>query len=114
MPITDSVIKQVEALAIKDGMPEGLKVKSRTGKILFDSSWTAGVDYASEDDELNDKLNDELNDDELNDDELNDENVCYNIEEVNSEDDNDNDNDHNDDMADEDYLLESPGVKRHY
>ena len=109
MPITDSVIKQVEALAIKDGMPEGLKVKSRTGKILFDSSWTAGVDYASEDDELNDKLNDELNDDELND-----ENVCYDIEEVNSEDDNDNDNDHNDDMADEDYLLESPGVKRHY
>ena len=36
-----------------------MKAKQGIGKILFDSSWTAGVDCASEDDELSD---DELSD----------------------------------------------------
>ena len=34
----------MEALAKADGM-KGLKIRSRTGEILYDSAWIAGVDY---------------------------------------------------------------------
>ena len=44
MPVTATVIKTVEALAKADGM-KGLKIRSRTGEILYDSAWIAGVDY---------------------------------------------------------------------
>jgi len=36
-------------LAHLDGMPRGLKITSLTNQILFDSAWTAGVDYDEED-----------------------------------------------------------------
>ena len=49
MMMTPSIIKQVEALAELDGMPAGLKITNRAGVVLFDSAWSAGVDY---DDEL--------------------------------------------------------------
>ena len=45
VPVTPSIISQVHALARLDGMPPGLKIISRTNQILFDSAWTAGVDY---------------------------------------------------------------------
>ena len=35
-------------------MPEGLKIETKTGQILYDSVWIAGVDYQEED---NDKHN---------------------------------------------------------
>ena len=44
MPVTATVIKTVEALAKADGM-KGLKIRSRTGEILYDSAWIAGVEY---------------------------------------------------------------------
>eukprot|EP00957_Ditylum_brightwellii_P053448 4051025-Ditylum_brightwellii.AAC.2 len=45
MPLTPAVIKQVHMIAKKEGMPSGLKIKNRAGNILFDSTWTAGVQY---------------------------------------------------------------------
>ena len=36
-------------MARLDGMPPGLKITSHTNQILFDSAWTAGVDYDEED-----------------------------------------------------------------
>jgi hypothetical protein len=39
------VIDLVHAMADADGMSNGLKIKTRFGKILFDSAWIAGVDY---------------------------------------------------------------------
>jgi hypothetical protein len=38
----------VHRLAELDGMPQGLKIQSRTNQILFDSAWIAGVDYDEE------------------------------------------------------------------
>ena len=43
VPITAAIIKAVEAPAAKDGM-KGLRIKTKTGQILWDSAWTAGVD----------------------------------------------------------------------
>ena len=43
-------------------MPKGFKIVIRTGVILFDSSWTAGVDYTVEDnDDKNDSSEEEIN-----------------------------------------------------
>ena len=43
-PISESVIHRVNQLAEKDATL-GLIVKTKRGKVLFDSSWIAGVDY---------------------------------------------------------------------
>ena len=43
-PIAPAVIAIVEGMAKKDGV-KGLKIKTKTGRVLFDSSWLAGVDY---------------------------------------------------------------------
>ena len=51
VPITATIIKAVEALAEKDGM-KGLRIKTKTGQILWDSAWTAGVDYDEDYDDL--------------------------------------------------------------
>ena len=45
VPITPFIIQQVNLLADADGMPPGLKVANRVNNILFDSAWTAGVEY---------------------------------------------------------------------
>jgi hypothetical protein len=36
-------------MADNDGMQGGLKITSKSGTILYDSSWIAGVDYESYD-----------------------------------------------------------------
>lgn len=41
LPMTDYVIHQVHNIAKMDNMPKGLKIESKTGVILFDSSWSA-------------------------------------------------------------------------
>eukprot|EP00957_Ditylum_brightwellii_P113556 8658488-Ditylum_brightwellii.AAC.1 len=48
MPLTPSIIKQVHALTDMDNMPKGLKIQNCTGVTLFNSSWTAGVDFNEE------------------------------------------------------------------
>jgi hypothetical protein len=45
VPITPNIIAQVHAIAETDGMPKGLKIKNRTNRVLFDTTWSAGVDY---------------------------------------------------------------------
>ena len=50
VPITATIIKAVKALAEKDGM-KGLRIKTKTGQILWDSAWIAGVDYDEDDDD---------------------------------------------------------------
>ena len=87
VPITPSVIAAVEALAQKDGM-SGLRVKSYTGEVLYDSSWIAGVDYAHQDDDEDDDDDESYRSDEDQDsDEEEDE------EEYDSESDTDTDDD---------------------
>ena len=44
-PLTPQVIEAVHQLAKKDKMPEGLKITTKAGVILYDSALTAGVDY---------------------------------------------------------------------
>ena len=51
VPITATIIQAVEALAEKDGM-QGLQFKTKTGQILWDSAWTAGVDYDMDDNDV--------------------------------------------------------------
>jgi len=44
-PITPAVIKLVHEIAKKENMPKGLKIMNRKNVILFDTAWTAGVEY---------------------------------------------------------------------
>ena len=48
MSVTKSVIAQVEAIAKRESMLKGLKIKNKHGRTLHDASWTAGVDYADD------------------------------------------------------------------
>ena len=50
VPITQHVIDLVHEMADNDGMQAGLKIETRSGKILFDSAWIAVVDYDENDD----------------------------------------------------------------
>ncbi|KAG7373398.1 reverse transcriptase RNA-dependent DNA polymerase [Nitzschia inconspicua] len=61
IPLTPAAIQAVHTLAENQGMPRGLKISSRTGPILYDSAWIAGVDYDEE-------AFDEYDDDTYNDD----------------------------------------------
>jgi hypothetical protein len=54
VPITSSIIQQVDRIAEMDGMPKGLKITNRTSKVLYDSTWIAGVDYDEDSDEESD------------------------------------------------------------
>jgi hypothetical protein len=53
-PITPSIIKQVHDIAIMENMPEGLKIKNKTGNLLYDHAWIAGVDYDHQDTDTDD------------------------------------------------------------
>jgi hypothetical protein len=52
----------VHRIAKQDGMPKGLKITNRTGQVLYDSTWIAGVDY--DEDEFEDEDSDNSNDDD--------------------------------------------------
>jgi hypothetical protein len=43
IPITQTVIDMVHKMAENEGIPNGCKIDSTTGKTLYDSSWIAGV-----------------------------------------------------------------------
>ena len=45
IPVTLAVICRVHALAELEKMPSGLKIKSCTGRMLYNSAWITGVDY---------------------------------------------------------------------
>jgi hypothetical protein len=45
IPITTSVVHLVQELAKQDKMPDGLKIATKTGSIIYDSTLIAGVDY---------------------------------------------------------------------
>ena len=50
IPVTDVVIKAVEAMANKQRF-KNLKFKNRHGVIFHDADWLAGVDYEDEDED---------------------------------------------------------------
>jgi hypothetical protein len=45
IPITTSVVHLVQELAKQDKMPDGLKIVTKIGSIIYDSTLIAGVDY---------------------------------------------------------------------
>jgi hypothetical protein len=49
-PVTPTVIRAVEAIAEAQGQ-KGLRIRTKRGQVLYDSSWTAGVDYDEYDEE---------------------------------------------------------------
>ncbi len=74
IPITKNIIDMVHAMATKDKVPDGLKIATKAGLILYDSSWIAGVDYESdEDDDEEDYEPESENEDDEDEDEYDDE-----------------------------------------
>ena len=63
IPITPTIIQAVESMAAKDGMT-GLKMRTNTGHILYDSSWITGVDYDEDEDDLDYETEEEEEDSE--------------------------------------------------
>ena len=61
VPLTHAIIKAVEQHAHDDGM-RGLKIRTSKGDLLWDSSWTAGVEH-EEDADDRDHESDESDDD---------------------------------------------------
>ena len=57
MPITPTVIKAVEDIADAEKQ-KGLRIKTKKGRTLYDSSWTAGVDYDEEEEDDEDEDSD--------------------------------------------------------
>ena len=69
VPLTQNIIDLVHAMATREGMPDGLKIKTKGGVTIYDSAWIAGVDYdpneiEDEDKEYIDKEDNEEEDDE--------------------------------------------------
>ena len=58
LPVTDLIIKRVEAMAAKQGI-KSLKIQNRTKSAFYPADWIAGVDY-----EDTNNQNDEESDDE--------------------------------------------------
>ena len=50
LPITPTIIKAVEDIATQQNQ-KGLRIKTKRGLTIYDSTWTAGVDYESDEDE---------------------------------------------------------------
>ena len=63
LPITPAIIRAVEAIADKQHQ-KGLRVKTKQGVTIYDSTWTAGVDYDSDDEDDDYENESESEDDE--------------------------------------------------
>jgi hypothetical protein len=59
IPITENIIELIHTMADNDDMKDGLKIETKSGLILYDSAWIAGVDY-EENDEENDNNEEEI------------------------------------------------------
>jgi hypothetical protein len=69
IPITKNVIDLVHDMANKDNIKDGLKIETKSGKILYDSAWIAGVDYIEnnfDDEKSVDNENEIIDIDEMN------------------------------------------------
>lgn len=64
IPMTLHIIECVHKLAQSEKMPEGMKVTSKTGVILYDNSWLPGVQYESTDERYAEYLEKMTPDDE--------------------------------------------------
>ncbi|MGC8479045.1 MAG: hypothetical protein ACP5NE_03955, partial [Candidatus Micrarchaeia archaeon] len=65
IPITNLVIKAVEAMAEEQGI-KSLKLQNRHKTVFYPADWIAGVDYMNENDDNNDNDNDDDFDDDEN------------------------------------------------
>ena len=45
IPMTQTIIDPVHAMAARKNMPTGLKIGMKTGVTLYESTWIARVDY---------------------------------------------------------------------
>jgi hypothetical protein len=75
IPITQNIIDLVLDMANNDKMPDGIKIESKSGTTIYDSSWIAGVDYEYDNNDIdnNDEYDDNDNNDEYDDIDNNDE-----------------------------------------
>ena len=55
--ITPTIINQLHSISDREGMHIGIKISNRTGLVLYDSAWIAGVDYSEDDDDENESEN---------------------------------------------------------
>jgi hypothetical protein len=78
VPITQNIIDLVHKMAENENMSDGLKIHTRSGLVLYDSSWIAGVDY--EENEENEENNEEI--EEIEEIEENDNEIDNEIEEI--------------------------------
>ncbi|KAL7581338.1 hypothetical protein ACA910_006096 [Epithemia clementina (nom. ined.)] len=62
VPIIQNIIDLVHALAEREQMPPGLKIATRMGHIIYDSTWIAGVDYETDENNNNNNNNNKHND----------------------------------------------------
>ena len=58
LPISASIIKQVHTIAMKKRMPKGLKIATKTGELIYDSAWSAGLEFNNNDTNLLEQDND--------------------------------------------------------
>lgn len=65
IPITKNVIELVHNMAENDNMRDGLKIETKSGTILYDSSWIVGVDYDDDDDFIDGEEIENPNDNEI-------------------------------------------------
>ena len=48
VPIVSSVVEKSCTVSRIEGAAKGLEIETKTGVVIFDSDWTAGVDYEEE------------------------------------------------------------------
>ena len=63
VPMTQQVIDTIESMAKTQGM-KGLRLRTKTGEVLYDSSWLAGVDYEQSEQDENDEDQESESDEE--------------------------------------------------
>jgi hypothetical protein len=56
IPITQNIIDLVHEMAYNDNLPDGIKIENKSGKIIYGSSWIAGVYYEIDADEYEDDI----------------------------------------------------------
>ena len=101
LPVTQDVITAVEAMAEADEMQQ-LRITTKTGQVLYDSSWLAGVHYDNPDHAEHGEGHDPYEDEEDNDNEENDD------DQVHDEGDDPNDNYDEDPIQDESDQEQQP------
>ena len=63
-PIIPTIINQLHTISDMYSIPSGIKIANRTGRILYDSAYIAGVDYSEDDDDENEFENESGNEED--------------------------------------------------